>query len=174
MPTFNKHKNSISQSPLHHTLSTFATAVVRTTQALDKCLSPDGLQPAAPGIERHLRQAYDSLRGPGEDALSRTRFEEFIRDIQGETREPPWVFSTQDSFSFDRFCGTWWRHYSCAKKPIHLDDKDLEKPISNYFINSSHNTYIWDGNQLTGVAKARQYKKASLTHNLSILKRSLL
>lgn len=195
MPTFGKHRGSVAGSPLHNTLTRFATAHgLRRAYTLDKCVSPAGLQPVAPAVTAHLRRVFDGLlaedarrRGAGDqqqqkqvvkeeeeektrggpgackskEMLSRAGLEEFLRNVQRDPKKPSWSFSTAEGFSFEDFVQFWWAEYSAAKRPIYPEDKDLDKPISNYFISSSHNTYIEDGNQITGEAKALQYKKVS-------------
>lgn len=161
MPTFGKHHGSVTGAPLHSTLTRFATGHgLWRSHTLDKCLSPAGLHPNAASVRDHLHDLYDRLKG-GDELLSRAKFENFLLDVQKDQKKPSWAFSDSATFGFEQFEQLWWAEYSAAKRPIHPDDKDLDKPISNYFINSSHNTYIEDGNQITGEAKALQYKKVS-------------
>lgn len=133
---------------------------LRRSHTLDKCISPAGLHPNAASVTGHLRRLYDELKG-AEELLSRAKFEGFLLDTQQDQKKPSWAFSSSEAFTFEQFEQLWWDEYSAAKRPIHPEDKDLDKPISNYFISSSHNTYIEDGNQITGEAKALQYKKVS-------------
>lgn len=163
MPTWGRHKSSIVGSPLEQAIKRFSTAFAAPTtfDALDKCKSPGALPLMAESMTRHLRRLYDDLKGRDED-LSREKFEAFLSKRQKDPTPPSWIFSHNAShFTFQQFQHYWWHDYSAAKRPIHLEDKDLDKPISNYFINSSHNTYIEDGNQLTGEPKALQYAKVS-------------
>lgn len=183
MPTWGRSKSSVTSSPLHRTFTRFATAHGLRGgggggghhYALDKCPSPAGLHPVAPSVMGHLRRLYHERTGSdaavekkkeeeeeGGSLLSRAAFEKFIKEVQRDGKKPSWSFSeTHESFTFEQFVQFWWDEYSAAKRPIHPEDKDLDKPISNYFISSSHNTYIEDGNQITGEAKALQYQKVS-------------
>lgn len=161
MPTWGRHKSSIIGSPLEHAIKTFSTAFAApsTSDALEKCKSPGALPVMAESVSRHLLRIYNDLKGRDAE-LSREKFEAFIQRDQRDSKLPAWTFSPKASqFTFQDFQSYWWRDYSSAKRPIHVEDKDLDKPISNYFISSSHNTYIGDGNQLTGEAKALQYAK---------------
>ena len=47
--------------------------------------------------------------------------------------------------------------YDPRKKRMHIDE--MEEPLSNYFIASSHNTYL-SGDQLTGEASVDRYVSA--------------
>lgn len=161
MPTWGRHKSSIIGSPLENAIKTFSTAFAApsTPDALDKCRSPGALPLMSESVTKHMRRLYDELKGRDEQ-LSREKFETFLKKTQKDHKFPSWSFSTKAShFTFQDFQHFWWYDYSAAKRPLHMEDKDLDKPISNYFISSSHNTYIEDGNQLTGEPKALQYAK---------------
>lgn len=161
MPTFGVGKSTVAGSPLYKTIAHFGTShVLRRGYTLDKCASPAGLHPVSDSVTGHLRRLYDELKGPHERELPRDKFEEFLKIVQRDPKLPSWALSEKSlSFTFEQFLNCWWTEYSAAKRTIHREDKDLDKPISNYFISSSHNTYIEDGNQITGEAKALQYKK---------------
>ncbi|KAI1140832.1 PLC-like phosphodiesterase [Hypoxylon sp. FL0543] len=105
-------------------------------------------------IQRHLRKLYDSLRR-GEPTLSRACFADFLEIVQGE-KAP---FLTEERYPFGRFLEVWWLQFGLkAEKPVSLEQKDLSKPISNYFISSSHNTYL-SGNQWSGRSTADAYRR---------------
>ena len=44
-------------------------------------------------------------------------------------------------------------------QPQPLDESTLHEPLSSYFINSSHNSYMWGTNQLTAASKAEALEK---------------
>ncbi|KAH9889246.1 PLC-like phosphodiesterase [Xylariomycetidae sp. FL2044] len=108
-------------------------------------------------IQRYLRRVYDDYRR-GEPTLSRQNFTNFLEAVQGEAS--PCL--TEEHYKFEKFLEVWWLHFGLdAEKPAPAQDKDLSKPISNYFISSSHNTYI-TGNQITGRSTADAYRRVLL------------
>jgi len=112
-------------------------------------------------IQRSLRKLYDDLRR-GEYTLTRERFEHFLEIEQGEPHGKVSERLTEDTFKFEQFLGAWWVRFGLgAERPVSVTEKDLTKPISNYFIDSSHNTYL-PGNQLSGKATTETYKRALL------------
>ncbi|KAI1109673.1 PLC-like phosphodiesterase [Nemania sp. NC0429] len=112
-------------------------------------------------IQRSLRTLFSDLRR-GEPTLARKHFQEFLESAQGESRDKVSTLLTEDTYTFERFLAVWWIHFGLdIERQASPDDKDLTKPISNYFIDSSHNTYL-PGNQLSGKATVETYKRALL------------
>lgn len=64
----------------------------------------------------------------------------------------------KEIYTLGDFVYIWLHDYSAALRPI-AGKKDLSKPITNYFISSSHNTYIGLGNQLSGEVSADAYRE---------------
>ncbi|OTA97611.1 hypothetical protein M434DRAFT_19005 [Hypoxylon sp. CO27-5] len=105
-------------------------------------------------IQRHLRKVYDSLRR-SEPTLYRTHFANFLEIYQGE--KAPLL--TEERYNFGKFLEVWWLQFGLeAEIPASPEQKDLSKPISNYFISSSHNTYL-SGSQLSGRSTADAYRR---------------
>ena len=105
-------------------------------------------------IHKHFKRLYDSLRR-GESSLSRENFQNFLEKRQGETAPK----LTEEKYKFQKFLEVWWLHFGLdAELPVNPREKDLSKPISNYFISSSHNTYLW-GSQVTGRSSAEAYRR---------------
>ncbi|KAI1434836.1 PLC-like phosphodiesterase [Xylaria sp. CBS 124048] len=110
-------------------------------------------------IQRSLRKLFDELRR-NEPTLSHEKFTNFLETEQGEARDKTSQMPTRDTYKFEQFLEVWWIHFGLAiEKPVSISDKDLTKPLSNYFIDSSHNTYL-PGNQLSGKASTETYKRA--------------
>jgi hypothetical protein len=112
-------------------------------------------------IQRSLRKLYNDLRR-GEPTLSREYFRRFLEAEQGEPEDKASTRLARDTYRFEQFLEVWWLQFGLGiEKPVSFADKDLTKPISNYFIDSSHNTYL-GGNQLTGKSTAETYRRALL------------
>ncbi|KAI1181083.1 PLC-like phosphodiesterase [Nemania sp. FL0916] len=110
-------------------------------------------------IQRLLRQLFSDLREPNATTVLRKTYRSFLAEMQGESDDTISAALTDDTYTFDRFLEVWWLRFGLEiEKPVPLTDKDLTKPISNYFIDSSHNTYL-PGNQLSGKATVETYKR---------------
>lgn len=101
-----------------------------------------------------LNKVYDDLRGQ-QQLLDKEAFALFLTTVQEES--PPTL--EKEQYAFGEFL--WILHDSFSldamKEAAH---KDLSKPLTNYFINSSHNTYL-DGNQLASTSSPESYTNVS-------------
>ncbi|TGJ76613.1 hypothetical protein E0Z10_g10844 [Xylaria hypoxylon] len=110
-------------------------------------------------IQRSLRQLFSDLCR-GEPTLTLKNFRNFLEIEQGEQPDKASTMLTEDTYRFEQFLEIWWIKFGLEiERPISIGDKDLTKPISNYFIDSSHNTYL-PSHQWGGKATVETYKRA--------------
>lgn len=108
-------------------------------------------------IQEHLRRVFHDLCGR-ESALSRQRFAEWLVTVQGQPIEG----LEKESYKFEEFLEAVYYNYGLeAVKILKSEEKDLSRPISNYYISSSHNTYL-SGNQLSSKSSTESYKNVRI------------
>lgn len=105
------------------------------------------------GIQEHLRQVYEELCKP-EPHLSKQKFTEWLATVQCQPIEP----LDKEEYKFEQFLETvYYNDAFEAVRTLDPKDKDLSRPLSNYYISSSHNTYLM-GNQLSSKSSTEAYK----------------
>lgn len=95
-----------------------------------------------------MEVVFDSLRGSNLE-LSKEDFINFLNEVQCETT----IQLDKEKYSEGDFLYVLANAWDATRKP---SEKDYSKPITNYFINSSHNTYI-SGNQLASKTSPEAY-----------------
>lgn len=106
-----------------------------------------------------LERVYNELRGT-DTLLSNDKFCRFLKEVQGEST----VDLDRDRYTCGEFLYVWLKQYgtdAVAPPP----EKDLSKPLTNYFINSSHNTYL-DGHQWASTSRPEAYKTVRSSSSL--------
>jgi phosphatidylinositol phospholipase C, delta len=112
-------------------------------------------------LQSHLRRVYDSLRGSA-PTLPREQLEIFFNTTQGQ----PLLLAVKDDYKFQEFLEVVHNNNGFqALKAKPPEELDMSKPISNYFISSSHNTYL-SGNQLSSKSSTEAYKNVCLIQYL--------
>ncbi|KAM0237871.1 hypothetical protein ACHAP5_008879 [Fusarium lateritium] len=104
-----------------------------------------------------LMALFEELKR-GDVVLSRFKFRAFLENTQGETAQTSFSLA-QDDYDLEAFTNIMLKSSMNAIRP--LPPQDLSKPITNYYIDSSFNTYL-TGNQLNSRASASPYRHALL------------
>jgi len=111
-------------------------------------------------VRRHIERIFDTLRGR-DKKLPRRKFEIFLRNIQGVAAIEP---IPVEQLTFQEFFYCWLTHVGAwqAVRKLRPDEMDATKPITHYFISSSHNTYL-EGNQWASKSSTEAYTAVSDT-----------
>jgi hypothetical protein len=113
-------------------------------------------------VDDHIQKIYKSLQtdAPTTDY--------FLNEVQHDSPVPvPTGEAAADPLaSVDAFRAYMKNETSCAMAPE--EDLDISAPLSDYFISSSHNTYL-TGNQLYSDAAASAYTSVSSKSALQLI-----
>ena len=122
-------------------------------------------------VKKHVRHVYDTAKG-SDTHLSRQDYEAFLRGTQkvDDIKLPHADDDDDDSYRFHQFFYLWCTNESAwrAAGEKQQDEIDASHPISSYFINSSHNTYL-DGNQFSSDSSAEAYRRVNRSNPSTIL-----
>ncbi|KFZ12893.1 hypothetical protein V502_06868 [Pseudogymnoascus sp. VKM F-4520 (FW-2644)] len=141
------HKHHLS----FHSLVSMTTLMAPTHH--HTAPSPNTLPYLSHPMQAHLRKIYTSLCGELQ-FVSRKALAAFLADVQGQD-----IPLSEDvaEYTFEDWLALLWMKGGLEGVGALAGNKDLGKPISSYYISSSHNTYL-SGNQLMSKSTTDAYK----------------
>ncbi|KAH7628685.1 PLC-like phosphodiesterase [Sordaria sp. MPI-SDFR-AT-0083] len=152
-PSFMRRMTTMKiASPSQPTSALFMASLVSSAQVFNATHKPMYIHDA---FKKHAVRVWKEACG-GDKVLTHEKFLRFFKRTQGVTTTD---LPDKDVYTFEEFFWAWSNNKAAwnAVQPLDPNETDLTYPISNYFINSSHNTYL-EGNQLSSKSSAEAYK----------------
>ncbi|KHN94272.1 1-phosphatidylinositol-4,5-bisphosphate phosphodiesterase 1 [Metarhizium album ARSEF 1941] len=160
-PDFPKRSRTIS---IFGSSNKNARQALRSLVGVSTLIPPDKSAPLSPNDPIEIKtpignrfhdivdELYDGLKGD-EDLLSREKLYVFLKDVQCEPIIKNLDKEQYTAGEFRRVLVEGYDVNAIGPPP----EKDLSRPLTNYFISSSHNTYL-DGNQLSSTSTPEAYR----------------
>ena len=101
-------------------------------------------------LREELRDVFQKYCGSNDEGLSLDEFSKFLEEVQHEEGSRAkniftvFEMGANESLDFSSFCDYMMSKdlnaaFNPKKKQVH---QDMSKPLTSYFCNSSHNTYL--------------------------------
>ena len=116
----------------------------------------DVVKQLQPSVIQHLENVYSRYAGP-DGYWSREQIQQFMRTTQQHSGPLPQWIEEKHTLDFSHFLK--YMASPDANVMARYRIEDLSRPLTSYFIKSSHNTYL-EGNQLSSKSSANAYTKA--------------
>jgi hypothetical protein len=114
------------------------------------------------GILKHLQTLYHDHVDKHDKTWHKDQLTAFLNHVQRDHgNQLPWDLLERDILDFDSFLAYMTSSLGNITSPPRSEDMDFSWPLSNYFISSSHNTYL-TGNQLYSESSTDSYKNVLL------------
>lgn len=121
----------------------------------------DSVKAFSPIVHKYIEKLHHDLAAKYQWTTPQKDLSAFFHDVQRAPKEEYNERPAQDKDSFEQLLHYFSSPQASILGPI--QNNDLSYPLSNYFISTSHNTYL-TGNQLSSNSSTEVYKNVRNTY----------